>query len=485
MIFAAILLVSLFSGATVRADQFDAVRFKIHTVMTYYNINSVTVAVAKDGKIIWEEGFGWSDIERKIPATPHTPYSLASISKPVTATALMILAERGLIDLDKPMNDYLGKVKLTTNVGDVSQATVRRIGDHTGGLPIHIQYFYEDESAERPSMDETIRRYGVLVRPPGEAFEYSNLDYGLIEYAIERASGKSYAKFLQDEVFRPLGLTDSAVNRTPDFGNRVAIRYWGDHVVPFYDFDARGAAAVFMSADDLVRFGMFHLGDPLAREQKPILRERSILSMRDTKPLNNGQPNTYGLGWMVEPRHGMKWFGHGGGMAGVATWLSVYPDAGVVVVVLGNGISDVGAVHFLENDIVHAVLPDSIRYDHGFKPIAGQIGLWKGFVHTYTGKIAIEIDIRANGSIFTRIGGGVFQEVTSVTLDEKTSVLSLDNILGTVGTPDSERYSHRIQMALALRGADVLNGEIVANSTESLPDRMGSALSYWVELHKH
>jgi CubicO group peptidase (beta-lactamase class C family) len=478
--FTAILLMA--AGAD--ADQFDPVRARIRTVMASGNIPSVTVAVAQNGKIIWEEGFGFADMERRIPATPHTPYLLASISKPITATALMVLSERGAIDIDKPMNDYLGRQKLRTSIGNVQDATVRRVADHTAGLPIHIRFFYKDGQTLRPSMDETIRRYGILVRPPGESFDYSNLDYGLLEYAIERLSGKSYSAFLKEEIFDPLGLSESAVSFPPNMAPMLATRYWGDHVVPAYDFDARGSAAVSMSAHDLVRFGMFHLQGRLDGQRRAILREGTIASMHDTRALNNGKKNNYGIGWMVEERHGLRWFGHGGGQAGVATWLSVFPDAGVVIVVLGNGVSVVGAVHSLENDIVHAVLPDTIRYDHGFMPKADQIGIWAGLATTYSGQIPIKLDFRGNGSVFARVGTARWQEVTSVSLDADTSMVSLDNVFGEVGTADADEYPYRLQFALKFRPPDRLNGAIVANSAETLPDRMGSALSYWVDLQK-
>jgi CubicO group peptidase (beta-lactamase class C family) len=116
----------LLSTSPATADDFDRARAEIRDVMAIHNIPSVVVAVAHNGKIIWEEGFGWADVAKRIPATTHTPYSLASISKPVTATALMIFAERGAIDLDKPMNDYLGHQKLVARIGNVSDATVRR-----------------------------------------------------------------------------------------------------------------------------------------------------------------------------------------------------------------------------------------------------------------------------------------------------------------------------------------------------------------------
>ncbi len=397
----------------------------------------------------------------------------------------MILAERGAIDLNKPINEYLGQQKVVAPIGSANDATVRRVADHTAGLPLHAHFFYEDESVPRPPMDETIRRYGILVAPPGESFVYSNLDYGLIEYAIERVSGRSYADVLRDQVFVPLGLSESAVRLAPDLGDRAAVRYWGNHVVPFYDFDARGAAAVFMSAHDLLRFGMFHLQGRLEGQQRAILRPSTITSMREPSRLNNGNKNDeYGIGWEMGEKHGLKWFGHGGGMAGVAGMLSIYPESDLVVVVLGNGVSEVGAVHFLENDIVHAVLPETIRNDHGFKPQPELVGTWKGAVMTYSGQTPIELDIRQNGSVFIRLGAAPSQEVVSVSMDPKTSVLSLDNIRGDLGTSDAAHYPYKVQLSLKLRASDTLNGAICANSFELLSDRMGNALSYWAELHK-
>src|SRR6478609_891225 len=84
------------------ADQFESVRAFIRRQMVETSAPSLAVAVARDGKIIWEEGFGWADREKRIAATEHTLYSLASISKPITATGLMVLRQRGLLDLDRP-----------------------------------------------------------------------------------------------------------------------------------------------------------------------------------------------------------------------------------------------------------------------------------------------------------------------------------------------------------------------------------------------
>src|SRR3712207_4301406 len=123
------------------SDQFDTVRAVIRRAVDD-GLPSIAVAVAKDGRIVWEEGFGMADRERGVPAGPHTMYSLASISKPFTATGLMKLVERGRVHLDRPVNDYLGGGRLTGLAGEASQATVRRVLSHTAGLPLHWQFFY-------------------------------------------------------------------------------------------------------------------------------------------------------------------------------------------------------------------------------------------------------------------------------------------------------------------------------------------------------
>lgn len=477
-------LALLLGAALAQADQFDSARVRIRNVMTAHHIPSVTVAVAYQGKIVWEEGFGWADIGKRIPATPHMQYALASISKPITATALMVLVERGAIDLDRPIDDYLGPHKITARIGQASDATVRRVASHTSGLPLHARFFYEDEAGKAPPMDETIRRYAVLVTPPGEAFVYSNLGYGLLERAIEHASGKAYADFVRDELFVPLGLNEAAANLAPDVGKRMATPYWGDHVVPWNDSDHQGSGAAFMSAHDLVRFGMFHLHGRIEGQKRSVVQQSTLTSMHDVTMLNDGSSAGYGIGWFVGEQHGLRYFGHNGGRAGVATVLAIYPDEQAIIVVLGNGISRTGAVHFLEGDIMHALLPETIRKDHGFKPQPELVGRWQGSARTYSGDIPVELDFKENGSVFARIGSNPLQEVIKVKLEAKTSMLELNDLIGEFGTPDAARHPGPLQLSLKLRGAKTLNGAISSNSLETLSDRMGSAVSYWVELSK-
>src|SRR5438477_12314094 len=112
---------------------FGGIRELIRTRLVEQSLPSLAVAVAQNGAIVWEEGFGWADRENRVPATEHTMYSLASISKPITATGLMVLEERGKLELDRPINECLGAAKLKAWIGDAAEATVRRVANHTSG----------------------------------------------------------------------------------------------------------------------------------------------------------------------------------------------------------------------------------------------------------------------------------------------------------------------------------------------------------------
>ena len=286
-------LLVLLVAAPALADEFDAIRGKIPEELAKRGTPSIALAVARDGQIVWEQGFGWADRENRVPANEHTMYSLASISKPIAATGLAVLLQRGKVELDKPINDYLGDAKLIARVGNAAEATVRRVANHSSGLPLHYQFFYVDQPYRRPPMDETIRRYGNLVTPPGERFQYSNLGYGVIDYVIARASGKPFADFMREQVFLPLGLTHMSVDIGPGLERYEAIRYGTDGLrIPFYDFDHPGASAIYSSAHDLVRFGMFHLGDRLP-DQKEILSEEWRKRMQE-QTVESGKNDGYG-----------------------------------------------------------------------------------------------------------------------------------------------------------------------------------------------
>ena len=451
----AVALAGLAAGPAAAADLFDGVRGKILAGLGEHGIPSMSIAVARDGRIIWEEAFGFADVERRVKATPRTMYSLASISKPFTATGLMILVERGRMDLDRPLNGYLGKTKIRGLAGDASAATPRRVGSHTSGLPLHYQFYMADESYPLPSMDETIRRYGILVAKPGERFQYSNIGFGILGYAIGRVSGKSYEQFMREEVFEPLGLKNTEIPSAAP-ARPWAVRYWDENTaLPFYDFDHRGASAVFASAHDLARFGMLHVKTPM-RDQKRILSDGSIDEMQQAI----GGPDAsqrYGIGWMLyADLGGLRVVHHGGSMGGVRTQLSLVPEEKVVVVVLANRGSSF--VDQIRDEILSAMFPDFRKrraaqrrkkttaggcqdMDDGSVP-AKFVGEWAGHVTTYKGRLPIKVGIGGEGGVSVELNGGARTNARSVKLCGDELAGAFD---GDIGTADANRRKYELR----------------------------------------
>lgn len=472
-----------------RGDVFDGIRKLIRQQLIEKVVPSMAVAVAKDGVILWEEGFGWADRENRVSANEHTMYSLASISKPISATGLMILEEQGKLELDKPIDDYLGNVKLKAWIGESYKATVRRVANHSSGLPLHYQFFYDDEPYSPPPMDETIRRYGNLVTAPGERYKYSNLGYGILDYVISRISGKSYSDFMREEVFLPLGLTRTSVHIGRGHERHQAIRYGNDSLpIPFYDFDHRGASAVYSSAHDLVRFGMFHLKTHL-QDQKAILTDGAIEKMqRPTVTVENDAG--YGIGWRISKEAEYSIISHSGGMGGVSTRLVLVPSESLAVVVLCNAAQQ-DLTRLILEEFLSVLLPGYRAYRSKvkaevegnenmepvkFKPSPELIGKWSGVVHTYKDAIPFSLSIKDSGDIHAKLG----EQLTTLLNDSSFDDGYLKGRFSSdIGTEDANRLPYHLHVELKLRDK-VLNGSVTAIS---LPGkRVGNALSYWGEL---
>ena len=494
------------------ADPFGAVRAHIERLVAEGEVPSMAVAVARDGEIIWEEGFGLANREKNIPATEHTPYPLASISKSLTATGLIILVERGLISLDSPVNDYLGKVKLQARVGDAAEATVRRVASHTTGLPLHNQDFYDYEPHRPPPMDETIRRYGNLVTAPGERWQYSNLGYGLLGYVITRVSNQSYADFMREEVFVPLGMDHTSVHIGPGLEAHQAVKYTSeDTVVPPHDSDSPGAGAIYSSAHDLIHFAMFHLKNDLPGQQA-IISDAAIDEMQraspETGPMREWERegSGYGIGWFVGvTEDGLRVVQHNGGTLGVSTVLALVPEENLAVAVLSNTDSQWPDVILIEivcellSRQPEGFLPPTDRAadEPPFAPDPELVGLWEGFVHTYEGEIPLVLEIRESGSVYATLGDQSrtlpFERLRTP-LQSVSYRDSLPHFLNAGGGPflrgwmrgeletgDVNRgRPYKLWLELELRD-DVLNGSLIAFSQRAF---YTGPLAYWVELRE-
>jgi CubicO group peptidase (beta-lactamase class C family) len=465
--------------------RFAKARAMILDLIQNANVPSISVAVAQYGKILWLESFGWADRERLIKATPDTMYSIASTSKPITATGLMVLAERKKVDLDADVNTYLGGPRLTPVDPAWPARTVKHVLNHTAGLPLHYQFFYENEPYRRPAMEETIRRYGILLRRPGEFYFYSNLGFGIIDHIIGRISGQGYTDFMRTEVFLPLGMTHTSVGIGPGLEEYAAVRYdEKQRPIPFYTFDHDGASAVFTSARDLICFGMFQLKDHPAGA-KAVLADAAIDLMQDPRATTAPQRN-YGLGWVIhEDDCGYKTIVHGGGMPGVSTDLKLLPTEDLAVVMLCN--TSNSKAYTIKEEIIGTLVP---RYGEKYRakmqapPVAAArftpppalVGEWRGGIHTYSGVQSVGLSIRENGEIKVTMFG---QLSTLLNMIEFKDDILQGACYGSIKTEDAARSPHSLRFGLHLEGA-TLTGLVAA-----MADRANAfALSSWVQLKK-
>jgi CubicO group peptidase (beta-lactamase class C family) len=469
-------------SAAIPPATLDSLRAHIRRMMDSTKTPSIAVAVAKGGKIIWEEGFGYADVEHRTPATPTTLYSMASISKPITATGLMKLVEQGKIDLDRPANDYLGAAKIAGLAGPASGATVRRVLSHTAGLPLHYRFFYAGGAVTRPSMDEAISRYAIVVYPPGAVYNYSNLGYGVLEEIIAKVSGKPYETYMQEEVFKPLGMNTTTIGTGAGIANS-AVRYTADwKPIAFYDFDHRAASAVYTSAHELVRFGMFHLKDHLA-DQRPILKDATLDAMHHRETPGD-TASGYGLGWLIDTEHGTRVVSHTGGMPGVATSLELYPEQNMAIVSLGNASTE--APYRLAADLAAALVPGykatppraRSRAVATFTSPAELTGEWTGTVRMYDGSTTPIALLVKSDDVHVRLGSGDDALWTVLNSPTFKNNLLTGQFAGTIPSEEARRFPQNVGMSLLLQG-DTLRGWAAAMTTDK---PLTGAMSSYAEL---
>lgn len=497
-------------------DVFAVVRDHLAAAVAAGVVPSLAIAVARGDDILWMEAFGWADRERNLRATSHTPYALASVSKPLTATGLWVLVERGLVDLDRPINDYLGETKVHSHRWDTAAATVRRVADHTAGLPMHGRATFADEGTTLLSVDEVIRSYGFLMHAPGERYTYSNLGYGLLGEVITRQSGMPFPDFMRKEVFMPLGMTHSALGIPPGDDTNVATRYdEGAVPVPFYGSDTPGAADMVASVHDLVRFGMFHLGHRAA-SQRAILAPANLALMH-TPTSTISEELGYGIGWGVCNSYwGQHLISHGGSMSGANASLLLLPSEGLVIAILMNEIPAsvrdtatitpslrLASLHpaVISVEIIAALLPSvatqlatfRVRGNTDGEVAAPRVscaalptsltGSWHGEIVTPFGIIPVVLSISETGATWTQGGTDAHLAVEDLRYQDGWVSGRVD---GEINTPEVH-CPHRLILDLRLRGR-ILSGAVISagyrGNEEGRAGRLASNLSHWIELRR-
>ncbi|HEY0156135.1 MAG TPA: serine hydrolase domain-containing protein [Thermoanaerobaculia bacterium] len=366
-------------------------------------IPSIAVAVAKNGRIVHEAAFGFADVGAKRRATVHTPYPLASLTKPMVATGVMVLAERGVVDLDQPAHRYAGG-----RVAPSERYTLRQLLNHTAGLPTYATIRWSGKPSPPHDAAEMFRRYGFAAHPPGVVSEYSNIGYGLLGDILAEQSGRTLSDFLAQEVFRPLGLNNTAMIESGAAPPGAALKYDAEgQLLPATFNDTPGAGNVYASVHDLVRFGMFHLDDRPSRVLSAAARElmRGYVEPGGLYPYYDS--SRYGLGWYFRTTaDGTRVVWHEGGMPGASSILVLLPDRGIAAAVLINANDRNDVAQAIVNQLVARVDPSvpplTFVPTDGFSPYDAQpafLGRWEGEL-TIEGKpLRCVITFEAGGKV--------------------------------------------------------------------------------------
>jgi CubicO group peptidase (beta-lactamase class C family) len=313
------------------------------------NLPGLSIAVGVNGEIVWAEGFGWADIEKRIPVTPTTRFRIGNASIMLTSAAAGLLIEDGRLKLDEPIQSYVPEYPKTK-----WPMTLRQVMAHTAGIST-------DGGDEGPLFgkhcDGPLDALPVFARAdpnfePGTQYRFSNFGWILVSAAIEKASGEGFLGFMQKRVFAPLRMDDTLAETTTEVEDRATSYFPAFASDPRYlndvmrDLDLScyaGGSAFLSSASDIARFA-------LAINTGKLLKPETVQLLQTSQTLADGKETGYGLGWDIEdvtlagkPTHSV---GHDGELlGGIAVSIMTFRDNGIVVAALSNtSYSDVPAL---------------------------------------------------------------------------------------------------------------------------------------------
>ena len=324
------------------AEVVAASRGKLDSLRRAMSIPGLSISVSVDRRVVWSEGMGYADLELRSPATPLTRYRIGSVSKVLTAAGAALLHQRGALNLDAPVQAYVPSFPRKPE----GEITTRLLAGHMGGIRHYVDIeaeYYLTRRYETVFEALDLFRDDPLVAAPGTEWSYSSYGFNLISAVIAATSGRGFLQYLDEEVFRPLGMlhtggdhTDSLVvnrarpyDRTPD-GRLINARH--------IDNSHKWAGGGFLSTtEDLLRFAHAHL--------EPGLFRRETLDLLWTSQRTaSGEEIGVGIGWRLFPPSrlvGRRAVGHAGGAIGGNALLMIYPDDGVAIAVAAN-IADIG-----------------------------------------------------------------------------------------------------------------------------------------------
>lgn len=313
---------------------------QIPVLMKGYGIPGTSVALVRDGELVWTRAYGYADAERGIAMSIKAVYRAESISKPVTAWGVVKLAEEGLIDLDAPVGEYLEDWEFPESDFDTDEVTVRRLLTNSAGLPLGSLGEEYAPQVGMPSLKEYLVKEVHLTNEPGEKFGYSNPGFNLLELLIEEVTGRDFNGYMQDEVLRPLGMYNSHFTWSEEWSAKVPTGYdlKGSPVGPYvYPYKASGG--LFTTVGDIARFAI--AGAAMEEGEESVLSRRSIRDLQSPQVDITGMfglvADSYGFGHFTETlESGETAVWHGGQGHGWMTHFHLVPETGDAIVLFTN-----------------------------------------------------------------------------------------------------------------------------------------------------
>ncbi len=311
------------------------------------NVPGLTIAIVKDGNIVYSEGFGYSDVENKIKMKPDTMLPIGSCSKTFTSTAAIMLQGEGKLDIDKPVREYIPEFELFDPIA-TQQATTRDLLCHRTGMPRHDHMWVNWKDLSRK---EVVKRLKYLPnnKPFRSIFQYQNHMFATVGYLIEAISGLKWEDFIIERIFKPLGIEEFDFNVKQDETNKFAKLYTENEKGEIKEnpplvIDGLGpAGSINSTAIEMAKWVMFNLNGA-KKDGKALIDEKvfpevfnpnipyQLLPFSVEGKINLG----YGLGWFIDVFKGHKVIEHGGNVNGASALISMMPDKNIGLVILTN-----------------------------------------------------------------------------------------------------------------------------------------------------
>lgn len=314
----------------------------ITDVMKKYNTVGTNFAVVADGKVLLSKGYGYADKEKKIPVDKDTVFQIGSVTKTFTALAAMQLVDKGKIDLRGDIQKYLGGVKIPNKTG--KNLTMYDLLTYSTGFDSpDIASYYSPEYVNKnfPIKDFVRSHMSAVVRPPGEIYTYDNFGFLLAGYAVENVSGMPYSKYMEKNIFKPLGMTSTNVRITPELLGRMAAHYGPkgekipmDGTIP----TEKPEGGIVSTADDMAKYLLMHLNKG-KYDGKEIVSQKSIEQMQTyqlfadkTIPIT-----TIGFeGYFHEKMNGQHVVLKGGNVTGHSSLIVILPEKNTALYMSNN-----------------------------------------------------------------------------------------------------------------------------------------------------